>query len=133
MKKLLYVLIVVAILIAGFTVASADSHRAAIVVNNDVCWLPDASGSFEFDDLWEIPKCATCLETTSEAYIKVCSFHGKLPKGAQLPKTPMLFTYENTGGFECFWTLEGGPYADQYQFIVTPSGQASGYCVWTEP
>ncbi len=131
MKKILFALFLVAILITGVTIAYAETNAAIILRHNDSCWLPDASGSFDFKNLWPVPNCSHCLVTSSEPLVQLCVFTGKLPEGAMLPKSTVRFTYENSAPFKC-WLSPVGPWSEQYMFTVTPSGQASGYCIFVD-
>jgi hypothetical protein len=108
MKKILFVLFVAAILIAGiaFTtsktnaahpvdghcprpncsaITSTDRNVAAVLYHNETCLLPDASGFSEFEALWPVSNCSQCVRTGSNSGAEFCVFKATYLKTLNCP------------------------------------------------
>ena len=129
MKKLLLVITLIALILATASYVSAKSTKAAIVIHDDWCLIPDASGSFVFDDLWLVEDCCTTVITNSATGAKKISCSAELPEGAQIPEETIHFNYKNTG-FECWW--DEYTTTQKYQFTLTPTGRVNFHCVFKD-
>ena len=127
MKKIFLLVTLVSLILITTTLVSADSPKSAIVIHDDTCWIADGSGSFDFDDLWEIPDCCTTVVTNSANDNKIISCQGQLPPEAQMPEETMILNYKSTG-FECWW--DENTTTTKYQFTLTPTGLVNFYCVF---
>ena len=106
------------------TAVSASEPRAAIVIHDDWCLVPDASG---FGSLWFFEDCVTLVITNSKTETKMFSGQAQLPEEADIPEQTMRLNYKNTG-FECFW--DENTTTTKYQFTLTPTGRVNFYCVF---
>lgn len=129
-KKIFLLVTLVSLILITTTLVSADSPNSAVVIHDDTCWVPDGTGSLEFDDLWEIPNCCTVVETFGKPGVKKFSCHAQLPEEAVYPEKTMLLTYENTDEFECWWDIAGTITTDDYLFTLTPSGVVNFHCMF---
>jgi hypothetical protein len=132
MGKLIRLIMLGILMLLTVTTVSASDSKAAIVIQGDTCWVPDASGSLEFNDLYEIPDCCVTVETNSTTGFKKFSCQAQLPDEALFPKRAMILDYESTGGFECWWDLEGLITTQHYLFTITPSGKVNFYCTFKD-
>ena len=126
MKKLIRIIILVSLLVITITIASASEPKAAIVLHDDWCLVPDASG---FSDWYYFEECATIVITSSKPETIVISGRAQLPEEADIPERTMNFNYKNTG-YECWW--DDDTKTTKYQFTLTPTGMVNFYCVFVK-
>ena len=130
MKKMLQIIIIGSLMLLIVTAVSASGPRAAFVIQNETCWVPDGTGSLEFDDLWVIPDCCIVVESNSNSGFKKFSCNAQLPAEAVFPDRAMTLTYESTDGFECWWDDAGTITTQDYLFTITPSGKVNFHCMF---
>jgi hypothetical protein len=129
MKKLFLIITLIALILVTASFVSAKSPKAAVVIHNDTCWVPDASG--DFNELYEVQDCCVTVITNSQKNTKKTSCHAQLPEGADIPEKTMHLNYKNTG-FECWWDMAGTITTQKYQFTLTPTGKVNFHCVWKD-
>lgn len=126
MNKLLRIIFLGLLMMSIATVVSAGEPKAAIVIHDDWCLIPDARG---MDYLWYIEECLIMVDTNSKNDTKILSGQAYLPPEAEeyIPARTMRFNYKNTG-FECWW--DENTTTTKYQFTLTPTGRVNFYCVF---
>jgi len=122
MKKIVILLVFLAVLIIGIFNVSAKSENSAVVINDVGCCLamPNEYGHFNPLVTFE----SHIVKTNSKNNNVLLTCRGQLPEGHFTPKSATHLNFENTG-FMCYTSFG---VTSNWKSIITPSGHVQLTC-----